>query len=165
MCPLMWAHWCHLTNTIELVLPSAHPSPQPKRQIVRFSHFCTAHCRKSLYFTMGDPLLQNCPFSWGTSGPNLAHDSLGHSEPTIQTASQSVQPFSHRWPQSVPILYNGRPFPPKLPIPMSDLEAHLIHDSLGPSKPTTQTASGSLQLVLRRWPQSVPVLHSTSATY
>jgi len=25
MCPPMWAHWHHLANTIELVLPSAHP--------------------------------------------------------------------------------------------------------------------------------------------
>jgi len=33
MCPPMWAHWRHLANTIKLVLPSAYPSPQPKRQI------------------------------------------------------------------------------------------------------------------------------------
>jgi len=31
MCPLMRAHWRHLANTIELVLPWAHLSPQPKR--------------------------------------------------------------------------------------------------------------------------------------
>jgi len=29
MCPTMWARWRHLANTIECVLPSAHPSPQP----------------------------------------------------------------------------------------------------------------------------------------
>jgi len=40
------AHWRHLANTIELVLPSAHQSPQPKRQIGRFRSFCTAHGRK-----------------------------------------------------------------------------------------------------------------------
>jgi len=28
-----------------------------------------------------------------------------------QTASWLVQPFLHRWPQSVCILYNGTPFP------------------------------------------------------
>jgi len=37
-CPPMRAHWRHLANTIELVLPSAHTSPQPKRQMDRFSH-------------------------------------------------------------------------------------------------------------------------------
>ena len=54
----------------------------------------------------------------GISGPHLIHDSLGQSEPTIQTASQSVQLISYRWPQSVTILYNGRPFTPKLPLSM-----------------------------------------------
>jgi len=34
-----------LANTIELVLSSAHLSPQPKRQIGRFSHFCAGHVR------------------------------------------------------------------------------------------------------------------------
>jgi len=31
------ANWRHLANTIELVLPSAYLSPQPKGQIDRFS--------------------------------------------------------------------------------------------------------------------------------
>jgi len=43
----MWpqgrAQWRHLANTIELVLPSAHPSPQPKRQIARFRRFYTCN--------------------------------------------------------------------------------------------------------------------------
>jgi len=63
------AHWRHLANTIELVLPSAHQSPQPKRQIDRFSRFCTAHGRKCIYFTIGDPFPQNCPFSWVDRDP------------------------------------------------------------------------------------------------
>jgi len=66
MCPHWRAHWRHLANTIELLLPSAHPSPQRKRQIDRFSRFCTAHGRKSLYFTMGGLFPQNCPFPWGS---------------------------------------------------------------------------------------------------
>jgi len=53
MCPAVRAHWRHLANTIELVLPSAHQSPQPKRQIDRFGRFCTALGRKSKYFTVG----------------------------------------------------------------------------------------------------------------
>ena len=35
------------------VLPWTHPSPHPKRHVDRFSRFCTAHDRRSLYFTMG----------------------------------------------------------------------------------------------------------------
>jgi len=41
------------------------PSLTPKWQIDRFNHFCTSHGRKSLYLTMGDPVPQNSPFSWG----------------------------------------------------------------------------------------------------
>jgi len=58
--------WRHLANTIELVLPWAYPSSQPKRKIDRFSRFCTAHGIKFLYFTMDIPFLQNCPVPWGT---------------------------------------------------------------------------------------------------
>ena len=54
ICPPMISHWRYLANTIELVLSSAHPSPQPKRQIDRFNRFCTAYGRKFLYVTMGD---------------------------------------------------------------------------------------------------------------
>jgi len=49
----MRTDWRHLANTIELVHPSAQWSRKPKRQVDRFSRFCTAHGRKSLYFTMG----------------------------------------------------------------------------------------------------------------
>jgi len=37
MCPPMRAHWRHVAN--ELVLPSAHPSPQPKRQSISSAVF------------------------------------------------------------------------------------------------------------------------------
>jgi len=59
------AHWHHLQNTIELVLPSAHLSPQPKWQIDLFSRFCTAHSRKSLYFKMGRPFPKIAPSHGG----------------------------------------------------------------------------------------------------
>ena len=51
-CPPMRAHWRHLANTIQLVCPAAHSSPQPKRQIDRFSCVCTDDSGVSLYFTM-----------------------------------------------------------------------------------------------------------------
>jgi len=55
-CSPMRAQWCHLANTIELVHPSAHSSPQLKWQMDQFSRFCTAYGRKCLYFTMGTPI-------------------------------------------------------------------------------------------------------------
>ena len=32
----------------------------------------------------------------------------------------------------MPILYNGRPYPPELPLPIGDLDSHLMHDDVGP---------------------------------
>jgi len=76
---IIFARWCqcahragHIGATWWIWLnlfPSAHPSPQPKQQIDRFSHFCTAQGGKCLYFIMGDPFPQNCPFSWGIGTP------------------------------------------------------------------------------------------------
>jgi len=53
-----------------LMVPLAHPNPQPKRHLDRFSHSCTAHSRVSLYFTINRPSpCQNCPFLWGDLDP------------------------------------------------------------------------------------------------
>jgi len=103
-------------NTIELVLPPAYPSPQPKQQVDRLSCFCTAHGRKSLYFTTG-ALPPKLLLSIGGSGPHLTYDSLGSSKPTTQTASLLIQPSLHRWLQSVPMLYNGTPILPQKFVP------------------------------------------------
>jgi len=52
------------------VLPWAHLSASPKWHLDRFSCFCTACGRVSLYFTMGRPFSpQNCPFAWGIWTP------------------------------------------------------------------------------------------------
>ena len=79
--------------------------------------------------------------------PHPTHDSYGPSKLTTQTASLSVQPSLHRRPLSFPILYNGTPIlPPRnLPLPMGDLDPHLIHGSPGPPKSSTQTAARSVQ--------------------
>jgi len=64
----MWpmrAHWHHLANRIELVLPLAHLSPQTKQQIDRFSHFCTAHGK--VLSGMSFPLI--IPLCIGDLGP------------------------------------------------------------------------------------------------
>jgi len=60
----------------------------------------------------GCPFPKNCPYPWRDLEPHPPHDSLGPSEPITQTASRSVQPFLHRRPQGVPILYNGMPISP-----------------------------------------------------
>jgi len=78
-CPSTMAHWRHLANTIELVHPSAHSSPQSKRQMDRFSRFCTAYGRKCLYHTMGIPIHQNCPFPWKVWTSHVTRDAFGPS--------------------------------------------------------------------------------------
>ena len=113
------------------------PSPQPKREIDRFSHFCTAHGRKSVHFTMGRPFPPKLPLPMADLDPHPTRDYLGPSERTIQTTSRSARRyFLHRWPQSVPILYNETPLPPsKMPLPRGS-GPH----SLDPPEFSTQTA-------------------------
>ena len=66
-----------------------------------------------------------------------------------QTASWSVQPFLHSSRQWVPIHYNGPPFLPLKIAPFHEGSGpHLIQDSLGQSKLTTQMASRSVQQFL-----------------
>ena len=78
------------SNTI----PTAHPSPQPKRHHYRFSRLCTDDRRVSLYFTMGPyspPKI--CPFPWADLDSHLIHGSPGPPKSSTQTAARWVQPF------------------------------------------------------------------------
>jgi len=66
-------------HRIHVIVPCVHPSQQPKQHLDQFIHFCTAHGRVSMCFTMGATLLhpQNFPFPWG-SAPHLIHDTWAH---------------------------------------------------------------------------------------
>jgi len=158
MCPPTRASWRHLIYMTEIVFPSAHPSPQPKRQIDRFSHFCTALGRVSSGMPGHVFSHNNCPFQWGIWAPSI-HASLHPTESITQMVSRSVQPFLHRSRQSVAI-YGPPPCPLKLPLPTRDLDTYLTHDSLGPFEPTAQTASRSVQPFLHRRSQSVSTLYN-----
>ena len=61
----MRAHYRHLANMTELVLPLAHQSPQLKRQIDWFSNFCTAYGRVSSGMPGHVLSPNNCPFACG----------------------------------------------------------------------------------------------------
>jgi len=91
------------------------------------------------------------PFPMGVWTPSNTWF-LGPSEPTTQTGSRSFQPFLHRWPKSEvteEMLYSGTS-PSKLPLPMQDLDAYLIHDwFLGHTRVLNQTASRSVQRFLQ----------------
>jgi len=60
----------NLVNRTEIVLPSAHPSPQPKWQIDQFRDFCTAHCRVSSGMPRHVLSRNNCPLAWGIWAPS-----------------------------------------------------------------------------------------------
>ena len=83
---------------------------------------------------------------------NTIELALPLAHPSPQTKREiSVQPLLHSLWQKVPILNNGRPFLPKLPLLTGGSGPHLIHGSLGQSEPTNQIYLISLatQVVLR----------------
>jgi len=72
---------------IEVMLPLAYPSPQPKRQSDQLRCFWHAQLMAESPYTLQWATLSHkiAPSHVG-SGPHLIHDSLGHSEIRIQTA-------------------------------------------------------------------------------
>jgi len=87
----MRAHWRRLANTIQLVLTSAKPSPQTKRQTNLSSHFCTVHS-SVVGHARACSFLNNGPFKW-RYGLHLIDGSLYQPECSIQMACQFAQPF------------------------------------------------------------------------
>jgi len=74
-------------------------------------------------YSTGD---SNVSFNKGTLAPSGEYDwtcaSFGSLESTTEITNRTVQPFLHSLRQKVPILYNGGPCPPELPLPMGDLD-------------------------------------------
>jgi len=99
---------CASFGPLESTIQTANRSVQP---------FLHSSRQKVTILYNGHPYPPELPLPMGDLDSHLTHDALGPWEPTTQTASRSVQPCLHRWPQSVPILYNGRPgSPSKLPL-------------------------------------------------
>jgi len=79
----------------------------------------TAECRYTLQRAAPSPL-QITPL-YGDLDPHLTHDPLSPSEPTIQTASPSVQPFFAPMTAECPyILQWDAPLPSNLPLFMGE---------------------------------------------
>jgi len=76
------AHWRHLANTIELVHPSAHSSPQPKQQMDRFNRFTQLTAETAYTFFSGRPYPPELPLPMGIWTSHVTHDGLGPCEPT-----------------------------------------------------------------------------------
>ena len=126
-------------------LGPTHIIIQPKRHLDWFSHFCTAHGRASLYFTVGRPFPFKTAPSPGESEPHLIHDSLAYPSPQ----PNNISSLWHSSPQSVPILYNWLKTTPSYG---GIWTSHLIHGSLVPPSPQPKTTS---QLVSPLWWESL----------
>jgi len=102
MCPPVWAHWRY-TRWIWLnscfLWPTRVDNPNGKSMGSAISAQLTAESPYTLGLQWATLSSKLAP-SHGDfeSGPHLTNDTLGRSELTSQTASQSVQPFSHKWP-------------------------------------------------------------------
>jgi len=143
MCPLMWAHWRHLVNTIEPVLPSVHQSPQPKWQIgsAVFAQLA-AQCHRACW-ACPSPL--KIVSSHGGSVPHLIRGSLGHPTQHHKRRLDQFSRFCTAHDRKSLHFTMGAPFPKIAPYhvgsgPLSN------NDSLGSSKHTTQRASRLVQL-------------------
>jgi len=65
--------------------------PNASRSVRPFLH--SSRLGAPLYFTMGRPLPSKLPLLTGDLDPHITHDSLGPSDPIIQTAYRSIQSF------------------------------------------------------------------------
>ena len=154
-----WVDWRHLANTIEIEHTGTIWSVRLNLRFLRPTRVHNSNS-KSIASAVWAQLMAKSPntLQWATLSPTIGpshgdldpwfiiHDSLGYSEVKIQTASQSVLPFLHSWPQSVPM---DAPFPQNYPFPWGDLDPHLKHGSLGLPESSTQTASRSVHLCLQ----------------
>jgi len=113
MYPPVRAHWRHLANTIELVLPSAYSSPQPKWQIDRFGHFAQLTA-ESPYTLQWAPLSQDCKIapSHGGSGPPSNTISWAHPRPQSKQHLDQFSRFCTDDPRVFLYFTMVRPFPP-----------------------------------------------------
>jgi len=125
------------------MVPWAH---NPIRHLDRFSHFCTAHGRvpSGMFFPL--KLLLRIRDLDSHLIYMLPVPTWVHNRNWIL-----VLPFLHRWSQSVPIPYNGPPFPLKIVPSRGECGPHVpvLHGSLGPPESSTQKASRSVQQFCR----------------
>jgi len=130
---IVFARWCecalpcgHIGATwrIRLTCASFSPPEATTQMANLFSHFCTA-CGTVSSGMLGMPFPLKIVSSHGGSVSPSNTWFLGSPNSASQMASRSVQPVLHSSQQKVPTLYDGRPFPQKLPLPMGVLDPHL----------------------------------------
>ena len=139
------------------MLPSAHPSPQPKRHLDRFSHSHSSRQHRPACPDMYVPSAKNC---------SLDLDRIYYMVPGVYPTQHPkrhldrLSRFCTAHDRQFLYFTIGVLVSQKLPFPMGDLDLHVIHYCLSPSKPEIQTASRSLEPFLYSTPQSDPTLYN-----
>jgi len=100
------------------------------------------------------------PLGTGQSWPPFNTWFIGNTRVHNPNGIRIVQLILHSLQQSAPIRYNGPPFPSNLSLPIWDHDPNLIHDSLGPSKPTNQMACQLVQSFSHSSWSNVPILYN-----
>jgi len=128
---VVFARW-HRCAPHLYMLPWA-PKSNLKQHLDRFRRVCTVHGRESLYFTTGCPVPLKTAASHGgiwTScntwflGPIRVHNPNGISIASAIFSQLTAEcPYTLQW---------ATPPPWKLPLPVGDLDPHVIRGSLGP---------------------------------
>ena len=153
------AHWRHLANTTELVLPWAHPSLHSTTQTANwlvqpFLHRLQQNVsilynghrfRPKLRLPMGG---SGFPSNLWFLGPISAHIPKGISNGSAIFAQLTAQcPYSLQW----------APLSPKNCAFARGASIQLMIPCASPSPQSKKTASWLVEPFLHRWPQSVPV--------
>jgi len=144
-CPFPWG----ICIPIKYVVPWVHPTQHPKRHLDRFSRFCTAHGRKSLYFTMSAPFPKIAPSHGGSQHPfntRFLRPIQAHNPNSISIRSAVFAQMT-----SVSLYFTmGSPLPPQNCLfPWLDMDSITMHGSYGPPESLIQTASRSAQPFLQ----------------
>jgi len=137
-------------------------SQTASRSVQPFFAQLTAYSRYTLQQAAPFPI---AAFLWG-SEPHLIHGPSDPRESSTRTASRLVQPFLHRSPQSVPILYNGRSLPPQnCPFPWGSGLVPWAHQVRNPNGTSIRSAVFVELTSVTDKPTNRPTDHATrSAT-
>jgi len=163
MCPPIWAHWCHLANTVELVLPSTLESTtqMANRSVQLFLHSSwqsVVECIGATTEIVHNGFIWRIWLNWCFLRPTRVHNPDGKSiGSTISTQLTAECPYTLQW---------HTPPSSKLPLPIGGSGPHLTHGSLGPPESSTQMASRSVQPFLQGslvWQTDRPTDHTTQS--
>jgi len=119
------------------MIPWVHPSPQPKLHLDWFNRLMHSLHQSVIRHVRACPSPQNCPFLWG-SGPPFNTWFLGCTWFIVPSSISINSAVFAQLTADSPCIYNGLSLLSKLPLPMGDLDSHLIHGSLGPTESSTQ---------------------------